>query len=72
MQTRNDRWRVIALGLAAATSLPIRAASADNSPMSGGMMGNGTWYGAGTIWLPTLVVIVLLVAVLVAVLRPRK
>jgi uncharacterized membrane protein YhdT len=72
MQTRNDRWRVIALCLAPMTFLPVGAALADNSPMSGGMMGNGTWYGAGTIWLPTLVVVVLLVAVLVAVLRPRK
>jgi uncharacterized membrane protein len=72
MQTRYNRWRIIALCLAPATLLPIRAALADYSPMSGGMMGNGTWYGAGTIWLPTLVVIVLLVAVLVAVLRPRK
>jgi hypothetical protein len=72
MQNRKHGLRVVALCLAPATFLRIRAALADNSLMSGGTMGNGTWYGAGTFWLPTLVVIVLLVAVLVAVLRPRK
>lgn len=59
------------LGIACLMLMPISGAMADSTPMNGGMMGNGNWYGNGGVWLPALVVIVL-GAVLFAVLRRKN
>jgi len=51
--------------------LMLSCAMADQTPMNGGMMGNGNWYGTGGVWLPALVIIVLGV-VLFAVIRKKN
>ncbi|MBK7903003.1 MAG: hypothetical protein IPJ97_08715 [Proteobacteria bacterium] len=51
--------------------MPVSNAMADGTPMNGGMMGSGHWYGMGGVWLPALAIIVLGV-VLFAVIRRKN
>jgi hypothetical protein len=71
MRTQIDRVLVRTLVLASLMLMPVSGAMADSTPMNGGMMGNGDWYGNGGVWLPALL-IVLLGAVLYAVLRKKN
>ena len=75
MNTTTDRTLATVLGVLPALVIPVSSALADNTPMGGGMMGNGStyghMYGFNSAWLIALVVVVLGV-VLVAVLRKTK
>ena len=75
MNTTTDRTLATVLGLLPALVISVSSALADNTPMGGGMMGNGStyghMYGFNSAWLIALVVVVLGV-VLVAVLRKTK
>jgi hypothetical protein len=71
MRTQIDRVIVRTLGIASLLLMPVSGAMADGAPMNGGMMGNGSWYGAGGAWLPVLVVIIL-GTVLYLVLRKKN
>jgi len=71
MRTQIDRVLVRTLLVVPMMLIPISDAMADGTPMNGGMMGNGNWYGSGGVWLPALVIIVLGV-VLFAVLRKKN
>ena len=71
MRTPIDRVLVRTLGVASLILLPVSGAMADSTPMNGGMMGNGNWYGAGGAWLPALFIVVV-GAVLYAVLRKKN
>ncbi len=51
--------------------VPVGGAMADATPMNGGMMGNGHWYGTSGVWLPVLAIVVV-GAVLFALLRRRR
>jgi len=59
------------LGVVSSLLIPIKAAIADATNVSGGMMGNEHWYGTGGVWMPALIVVVLGV-VLFAVVRTKK
>lgn len=59
------------LGVMSMALIPVTGALADSTPMNGGMMGSGNWYGNGGVWLPALVIVVLGV-VLFAVLRKKN
>jgi hypothetical protein len=59
------------LGVMSMTVMTVNGAIADSTPMNGGMMGNGNWYGSGGVWLPALLIVVLGV-VLFAVLRKKN
>ena len=59
------------LGVVSLMLMPASGAMADWTPMNGGMMGNGHWYGNGGAWLPALAIIVL-GAVLFAVFRRKN
>jgi hypothetical protein len=75
MNTTTKRTLVTVLGGVPVLLVPVSAAMADNTPMGGGMMGNGStyghMYGYNSAWLIALVVVVLGV-VLVAVLRKAR
>lgn len=75
MNTTTDRTLATVLGVLPALVIPISAALADNTPMGGGMMGDGStyghMYGFNGGWLIGLVVVVLGI-VLVAVLRRTR
>ena len=75
MNTTTDRALATVLGVVPALLMPVSAAMADNTPMGGGMMDNGStyghMYGFNSAWLIALVVVVLGV-VLVAVLRKTR
>jgi hypothetical protein len=51
--------------------LPVGRVMADGTPMNGGMMDNGHWYGTGGVWLPVLAIVVV-GAALFAVLRRKQ
>jgi hypothetical protein len=68
MDTRIKTRVSTALLVVAVVFLPVGDAMADWTPMNGGMMGNGNWYGNGGGWLPVLAIVVV-GAVLFAVLR---
>lgn len=75
MNTTTEKTLAAVLGVLPVLVTPVSAALADNTPMSGGMMGNGStyghMYGFNSAWLIALVVVVLGV-VLVAVLRKSR
>jgi len=75
MNTTTERILATLRGGVPALLAPVSAAMADNTPMGGGMMGNGStyghMYGFNSAWLIALVVIVLGI-VLVAVLRKTR
>jgi len=71
MYTQINGVLVRTLGVASMMLTMVSGAMADGTPMNGGMMGNGTWYGGGGAWLPAMVIIVLGV-VLFAVLRKKN
>ena len=75
MNSTTERTLATLLGGVPALLTPVSAAMADNTPMGGGMMGNGNMYGHmygfNSAWLIALVVVVLGV-VLVAVLRTTR
>lgn len=70
MGTQINTVFVRTLGVVSLLLIPVSGAMADGTPMNGGMMGNGHWYGTGGVWLPALAIIVLGV-VLFAVLRKK-
>ena len=75
MNTTTERPLATVLGVVPALVIPVSTALADNTPMGGGMMGNGSssghMYGFNSAWLIALVVVVLGI-VLVAVLRKTR
>lgn len=75
MNTTTDRTLATVPGVVPLLLMPFSAAMADNTPMGGGMMDNGSTYGHtygfNSAWLIALVVVVLGV-VLVAVLRKTR
>ena len=75
MNTTTDRAFATVLGVVPVLLMPVSAAIADNTPMGGGMMDNGStyghMYGFDSAWLIALAVVVLGV-VLVAVLRKTR
>jgi len=75
MNTTTERVLAAMLGVVPALLMPVSAAMADNTPMGGGMMDNGStyghMYGFNSSWLIALVVVVVGV-VLVAVLRKSR
>ena len=75
MNTTTDRTLATVLRVLPALVIPISTVLADNTPMGGGMMGNGSTsghiYGFNSAWLIALVVVVLGI-VLVAVLRKSR
>ncbi|MBP7608290.1 MAG: hypothetical protein KA760_02260 [Steroidobacteraceae bacterium] len=75
MNTTTERSLATVLGVAPALLMPVSAAMADNTPMGGEMMDNGSMnghmYGFNSAWLIALVVVVLGV-VLVAILRKSR
>jgi len=75
MSTTTERTLATVLGVLPALVIPVGTALADNTPMGGGMMGNGSssghMYGFNSPWLIALVVVVLGI-VLVAVLRKTR
>ena len=75
MNTITERALATVLGVLPALVIPVSTALADNTPMGGGMMGNGStyghMYGINGAWLIGLVVVVLGI-VLVAVLRRTR
>ena len=71
MGTQINGILVRTLGVVSLMLIPVSGAMADRTPMNGGMMENGNWYGTGGVWLPALVIIVLGI-VLFAVLRRKN
>jgi hypothetical protein len=75
VNTTTDRTLATVLGVLLAMVIPVSTAIADNTPMGGGMMGNGStyghMYGFNGAWLIGLVVVVLGI-VLVTVLRRSR
>jgi uncharacterized membrane protein len=75
VNTTTDRTLATVLGVLLAMAIPASTAIADNTPMGGGMMGNGStyghMYGFNGAWLIGLVVVVLGI-VLVTVLRRSR
>ena len=71
MRTQAHNVLAGTLGIMPMALIPVAGAMADSTPMNGGMMGNGNWYGNGGVWLPALAIVVLGV-VLFAVLRKKS
>jgi hypothetical protein len=71
MDTRIKSRISTALPVIVAMLLPVGRAMADGTPMNGGMMDNGHWYGTGGVWLPVLAIVVV-GAALFAVLRRKQ
>ena len=75
MNTTTDRTLATVLGVLPALVIPVSTALADNTPMGGGMMDNGSTYGHVSgfngAWLIGLIVVVLGI-VLVTVLRRSR
>lgn len=71
MRTQVNGILVRTLGVVSLALLPVSGAMSDSTPMNGGMMEHGTWYGSGGAWLPALAIVVLGV-VMYAVLRRKN